>query len=212
MNKVNNLSLYTIICLIFILSSNGFYYNDNNEYNISEAYQEHKEVELNGSPSQNEYLRTKREIIIAFPQESYCVSDFYINLPLPHLRGVFTPLSLQGKITFDLPNITFSQGKSLTDRLSIYGAVESLFSHFGFNGRSCVLRAICESNEYSIIVDGIVAEIVTLILELTWSFGDATSQEYFEAKEYGRIYGDCESRFWECTISLFKWTKLLTQS
>ena len=48
------------------------------------------------------------------------------------------------------------------------------FFSFGLDGKNCVLRAICEKTEFYLLPDGIVDEVISLLLEY-----DTYSYTYF---------------------------------
>ncbi|XP_013200802.2 uncharacterized protein LOC106143301 [Amyelois transitella] len=50
------------------------------------------------------------------------------------------------------------------ERLTFYTAVADLLNTKGFNGQECVLRAICEAAQYPVEEEGLVGELIHILL------------------------------------------------
>ncbi|KAM3965445.1 uncharacterized protein ACR2FA_000279 [Aphomia sociella] len=74
------------------------------------------------------------------------------------------------------------------ERLTFYRSLADLLNTKGFNGQECVLRAICEAAQYPVEDEGLVGEIVHILL----------------TPDYGRSPFDPEDQEWEDTMSDYK--------
>ncbi|KAL7645074.1 UNVERIFIED_CONTAM: hypothetical protein RMT77_003452 [Armadillidium vulgare] len=180
--------------------------NYNENHFVNESISSNNEIQASKS-------RKKRQTLISFPDDlsgplaffSRLVADCYINIPLKGPKSVFMPLSVQGKANLRLPTITLPVKRSLHDRHNLYQIAMGVFDNFGIDGNSCVLRAICESSEYDLLVDGIVTEMALLILDFSFHSDDVTHEQYIEAQNFGRSGGDggCAQKYSACEFSIF---------
>lgn len=76
----------------------------------------------------------------------------------------------------------------------------------GFDGRSCVLRSICESAHASFdYTNGILGELLHILLTPSLTKDEIsyyTDNEYHHAEQLGNEGAPCEHIFKECKISI----------
>ncbi|KAL0821268.1 hypothetical protein ABMA28_005868 [Loxostege sticticalis] len=73
------------------------------------------------------------------------------------------------------------------ERLTFYRSLTEMLTAKGMNGHDCVLRAICEAAQYPVEEEGLVGEILHIIL----------------TPDYGRTPFDDEDPYWEESMSEF---------
>ncbi|XP_058817431.1 uncharacterized protein LOC131680740 [Topomyia yanbarensis] len=98
-------------------------------------------------------------------------------------------------------------------RPQLYQLLEHMIDGWGRNGRSCVLRTICEVADTPLSHNGMFGEILDVIF--TPSETDVMDSEYKQARQYGLHGVSCSRAFSECpdghgildvisTVNLFK--------
>ncbi|KAG4075066.1 hypothetical protein HA402_008131 [Bradysia odoriphaga] len=93
------------------------------------------------------------------------------------------------------------------ERALLYGVVEDFISTFGFDGKACLLRAICEVHSKSVHHLGLFGEMVKLFFTASKSQFSQLLPEYVSAEEIGRGErgpGECFPYYKNCPRSLFK--------
>ncbi|XP_066982689.1 uncharacterized protein [Macrobrachium rosenbergii] len=136
-----------------------------------------------------------------------------ISLPNHNHLSTEIPFTIDVPYRFTLPNITadlFGGKEKQTkhdssDRLDMYGVVEGLLSKFGFDGKACLLRAICEKAQLSLVKAGMLGEFIETILSASSSRYSDQMYEYQLAEYYGSTHADCRSAYPSCPVSLFHW-------
>ncbi|XP_017084004.2 uncharacterized protein LOC108116574 [Drosophila eugracilis] len=126
-------------------------------------------------------------------------------------------------VAYDLPNhqwvIQHAHGLNATlakdtikrrSRRAFYDEVQSIFDNMGFNGRSCVARALCESAKFMLPAEkkgNMLQELVRTVFSLPPSPVDAHEPQ--EHHRYDRIYrrskrnsGECHEIYPGCQFSL----------
>ncbi|XP_064101714.1 uncharacterized protein LOC135212198 [Macrobrachium nipponense] len=157
--------------------------------------------------------REKRSATLVWPPGSVFVVEFFFTVPITAPAGVSEPVEINVPYRFKLPNITADLfgGKEKqmkhesSDRLDMYGVVEGLLSKFGFDGKACVLRAICEKAQLSLVKAGMLGEFIETILSASSSTYSDQMYEYQLAEYYGSAHADCRSAYPSCLMSLFHW-------
>lgn len=89
------------------------------------------------------------------------------------------------------------------ERVILYQAVEDFLFKFGMDGKSCLLRAICEMHESPLIGYGFFGEILELFLTPSFSPFVETINDYVSAEKAGLHEGECWRYFKDCPQSFF---------
>ncbi|XP_026741420.1 uncharacterized protein LOC113503580 [Trichoplusia ni] len=93
------------------------------------------------------------------------------------------------------------------ERLTFYTAVADMLNSKGFNGEECVNRAICEAAQYPVEEEGLVGEILHILLTPDYGktpFDDRDREledlmaSYYDAATAGRQMFDCASIYPSC--------------
>ncbi|KAJ8714694.1 hypothetical protein PYW07_002919 [Mythimna separata] len=99
--------------------------------------------------------------------------------------------------------------KAVMTRSSIYAFIESMLQKHGYPGRPCLLRLICENADAHVLHNGLMGDLIYLILTPSASMSeDDIADSFYEAEYYGldnkcRKYTKrCPSNLLE-TISLY---------
>ncbi|ODM98611.1 hypothetical protein Ocin01_08071 [Orchesella cincta] len=92
------------------------------------------------------------------------------------------------------------------ERAVLLPSIESMMANFGFEGRGCMLRAICEIHEFPLQEGyGLLGEMIALFFSVSQSpYAESHMPEYLKAEEAGRA-GSCREYKQLCAKSLFKW-------
>ncbi|CAG7683957.1 unnamed protein product [Allacma fusca] len=93
------------------------------------------------------------------------------------------------------------------ERAILIPQLEKMLGSMGYDGRSCLLRAVCEIHEFPLHKTGygLFGEILTLVFSVSLSdYADSHLPEYAKAEEAGKA-GECSSYFKNCTKSMFVW-------
>lgn len=96
--------------------------------------------------------------------------------------------------------------KNPDSRWTLYQIIVGLLSHKGFEGKSCLLRSICEAVQVEFgHHSGIIGELLHVILSPSTS-EDAierhSDNEYHFAEKVGRRGDECELLFRDCPVSI----------
>ncbi|XP_069971360.1 uncharacterized protein [Penaeus vannamei] len=87
------------------------------------------------------------------------------------------------------------------DQLNIFHSIEDSLASLGVDGRSCLLRLICELQGNAIGRYTVVGELLTLLFTPKRGMNDFL-HDYIEAEDAGRDGGDCAARYQSCPFSL----------
>jgi len=75
---------------------------------------------------------------------------------------------------------------------------------FGLDGKACVLRAICEAAEYPLENEGLLGEVLNIVLAASRATAeDDSTVEYARAEYQGRAQGNCLGNYPDCPVSMF---------
>ncbi|XP_076237898.1 uncharacterized protein LOC143181401 [Calliopsis andreniformis] len=88
------------------------------------------------------------------------------------------------------------------DRATVYQVLENKFTDYGYQGHECLLRAICETSEHSLRHNGLIGDILHVILTPTSSRHEELPQDILEAEAVGRN-GGCSNYRPQCPVGLF---------
>ncbi|XP_012257676.2 uncharacterized protein LOC105686956 isoform X1 [Athalia rosae] len=88
------------------------------------------------------------------------------------------------------------------DRTTVYRVLESKFESAGFPGRECLLRSICETSEWPIRHNGILGDVMHVILTPSSSQKEDLPREFSEAEEAGKN-GTCTKFYPLCPMGVF---------
>ncbi|XP_046432190.1 uncharacterized protein LOC124185445 [Neodiprion fabricii] len=125
------------------------------------------------------------------PEHSISLSYFFeANYDLPSNFSYYDPLLL-GRRT-----------RRSIDRETVYRALESKFESAGFPGRDCLLRSICETSEWPIRHNGILGDVMHVILTPSSSQKEDLPEEFAEAERIG-MNGTCSKSYPLCPVGLF---------
>uniref|UniRef100_A0A182IXW2 Uncharacterized protein n=1 Tax=Anopheles atroparvus TaxID=41427 RepID=A0A182IXW2_ANOAO len=126
--------------------------------------------------------------------------------PLTRLLNLSVNLQANYRI---LPTIIFPRPESIfknranseytdTSRKQLYALVEKLLNGWNRNGRSCLLRTICEVAETPLSHNGLVGELFELVF--TPYETDQLDGEYTMARKYGANGVDCMRMYSACPL------------
>ncbi|XP_011566233.2 uncharacterized protein LOC105395948 isoform X1 [Plutella xylostella] len=90
------------------------------------------------------------------------------------------------------------------ERAILYGVAEDLLANFGFSGKECLLRAICEIHAHPLTNFGFIGEIMKLFFTPSKSPYATLLEEYTEAQKAGENGGECWPYYRLCPKSIFQ--------
>ncbi|KYN08166.1 hypothetical protein ALC62_00851, partial [Cyphomyrmex costatus] len=133
--------------------------------------------------------------------------------------GFAVPVELSGRIVvygqnfqfqYSLPpNTTFftdfltsssrrrRKSVSRNERITVYRLLEDEFERRGIDGKECMKKSICETATTLLEDEGLVGELLHLLLTPRKS-DTPLSSEYLQALEFGREYHDCSRIYKSC--------------
>ncbi|XP_037083350.1 uncharacterized protein LOC119103802 [Pollicipes pollicipes] len=143
-------------------------------------------------------------------------------MPLPGLAPGGSLLNVEVPLSFALPTAeadsaarykttddatdSYTYYRSLDEeKADMYSYAENFISQFGLDGKSCVLRTICEVAEAPVQDAGVMGEIINTVLRTTVEPTEGERmQEYRKAEERGKAVGRCDEYYATCPVSVFK--------
>jgi len=95
------------------------------------------------------------------------------------------------------------------DKKMIYRGMANMFRRFGMEGKTCIMKTICEISSSPLLFDGLIGELLNIALIPSHKFGSGPGLEEFrDAEQLGLDGGDCATEFPACPISLFRSKKV----
>jgi len=91
------------------------------------------------------------------------------------------------------------------DQFDIFNSIEKTVSGLGFNGKSCLLRTVCEMQQHKIAKNSMLGQLFTTLLTPQKTATDHL-HDYVEAEEFGKTNktsSSCTEMYPECPVSLF---------
>ncbi|XP_018561796.1 uncharacterized protein LOC108903929 [Anoplophora glabripennis] len=144
-----------------------------------------------------------------FPGGSDPFQGIILAIDLPLDSGGFADLhfSLLYEAAYVLPTneTSFDYPPIIASRKIFYDIFEEKFKSYGYPGKDCLLRAICESAEFSVQHTGVLGDLVHILLMPSTSKAEyLLGEEYKESEEYGRRNGHCKEYQYKCSFSLLE--------
>ncbi|XP_056633933.1 uncharacterized protein LOC130443382 [Diorhabda sublineata] len=87
-------------------------------------------------------------------------------------------------------------------RLVLYELLESKIKRYGYSGKLCLQRAICETADYTTEHHGVLGDILHVLLTPSSSQKENGLEDYANAETYGRTKGHCEKYKKKCPFSI----------
>ncbi|XP_052890091.1 uncharacterized protein LOC128298378 [Anopheles moucheti] len=162
---------------------------------------------------------SRRKRFIVFPEGSSFSVAVCMTIGLygnPNYQ--FVSWALNWGIAYNLPNQTVSFQKEMAEpkpmvqrrfRRDLYQKLEVIMDSMGYDGRDCILRALCESSQYfggkgSNMVAEMLRTLFSYPKQKVLSFEHADHRVYDEAHRKGRNMAPCQSLYGNCRFSLLE--------
>ncbi|KAH8413807.1 hypothetical protein KR222_008720 [Zaprionus bogoriensis] len=132
----------------------------------------------------------------------YNASVYRQNPYLPEYKNTQESLNA-GNAATDIRQL---QGQPTELRWQIYAYVEHMLNRYGYNGRECLLQAICEANVIPFSKDfSVFHELLHLILSpsATRNTNSVHAYEFFMAEKTNGETSNCE--IYDCNFKLLEW-------
>ena len=139
-----------------------------------------------------------------------------VEVPLPDID---TALTLSVPFQFDFPaagarssgldGYGYGSGYARSfsgnsPKKSIFNTLEKYISRMGVNGHACLKRTVCEVAATPDHEDGIVGDLMNIVLKVSNDQAVAESPVFIDAQQIGEATQDCSKFSAECPMSLFK--------
>ncbi|KAF2361221.1 Protein of unknown function DM4/12 [Trinorchestia longiramus] len=150
-------------------------------------------------------LHARQKRSIAFPTDSTFTITPILCVPVFNMGDIAGVLDVELPFTIKLPNETDINGLGRSsDRLGIYSLLEESIERLGVSGRACLLRAVCEVAETPLREDGLLGEVLNIVLSASAGLHSPEMEEYTKAEYRGLHYGNCWSAYPDCPVSIFR--------
>ncbi|XP_069694243.1 uncharacterized protein [Periplaneta americana] len=148
--------------------------------------------------------------ILVYPKGGVCKLVIGVGVPVDLPKKLLS-LGINFQFQYFVPtNVTILRQypeiqtrrslRETVNRATSYEALQSVLDRYGVEGRSCLLRTICEVAETPIDHNGLVGELLHVIL--TPGYGANTEEridwEYHEARRLGERGVDCRRAYPGC--------------
>lgn len=100
--------------------------------------------------------------------------------------------------------------KDLITRTSIYKILESMFEKHGFGGRGCLLRAICENTHSHFLHNGVLGDLLHLLLTPSASEPEESIEDDYYVAEYLGFENECSHYLELCPESPLNYISLFS--
>ncbi|KAI2808284.1 hypothetical protein BLOT_006226 [Blomia tropicalis] len=99
---------------------------------------------------------------------------------------------------------------SVQHRMDLFTVIEETLNQYGFDGSTCICRAICELAEMEFLIESPAHEVIEHLLRVSRSHDpDGILVDYLEAEKYGHqsfksnTLNACSKRYSNCPFSVF---------
>ncbi|KAK4881539.1 hypothetical protein RN001_004858 [Aquatica leii] len=107
----------------------------------------------------------------------------------------------ENQSTYDYPPIVSDRSLGI-NRKNVYNALEFKLNSHGYPGKQCLLRTICEAAEYALDGNGVLGDIIYVLLSPSASKNENLSPDFENAEKQGKIKKSCTVYEKQCPISL----------
>ncbi|XP_043226866.1 uncharacterized protein LOC122384002 [Amphibalanus amphitrite] len=205
-----------------VQSRQGHSYQQNYQQNYQQDYrdyhaQKRKETKTVECKKRNRdgrcLTKAERELLLpngfALGFEPKVAFNLYDDTDMGRLR-----VQMKTDISYVPPaNLVDAAGRSLgsnarvmMDKRILYNTFKTMMSKFGADGDACLQRAVCEVAEAPLRRDGMIGEILNLVLSPSHRLDESLSEDVAEllvAERRGREVGECHIAYPRCPLSLF---------
>jgi len=155
--------------------------------------------------------RKKRERSVIFPLDSTLKMKMTMNMPIaestpdaPEPTSTSFDIEHDYKLPSSIPSLV--SGRKMEDEHSaVFEKAENFLNKFGLEGKSCVLRLICELAESKgLRHNGLMGRVIETLFLIDYGMtNNERLYEYVSARMYGEHTGDCLTAYPQCPFSAF---------
>ncbi|KAI5643903.1 DM4/DM12 family domain-containing protein [Phthorimaea operculella] len=102
--------------------------------------------------------------------------------------------------------------KEVITRKLLYIFIETMLENHGYPGRPCLLRAICENTRSHFLHNGVLGDVLHLILTPSTSLSEEDIEDSFYEAEYLGLEGHCDYYFGGCPMSPLELITVYTEN
>ncbi|XP_055716470.1 uncharacterized protein LOC129810177 [Phlebotomus papatasi] len=197
-NILNRYAILLIVCI------SGF-------LNFCNCLSNNGSLVIEDTKSQKILSRSKRYLVFPEGSSFSAATCFTIGI-IGNPSDQFISWALNWGVAYELPtNQSYFVGLSPVIarrfRRDLYGKLELAMDDMGYNGKSCVLKALCQSHQYfnrqgSNMIEEILRTIFSLPKQKVFSFEHRDLNDYDLAHRQGRKKSNCEELYPNCGFSL----------
>ncbi|KAF5286309.1 hypothetical protein FQA39_LY04207 [Lamprigera yunnana] len=107
----------------------------------------------------------------------------------------------ENQSTYEYPPIVSDRSLGI-NRKNVYKTLEFKINSHGYPGRECLLRTICEAAEFALDGNGVLGDIMHILLSPSSSKSENLPLEYEDAEKQGYLKNGCAIYQKKCPISL----------
>ncbi|CAB3380854.1 uncharacterized protein LOC135935710 [Cloeon dipterum] len=138
-----------------------------------------------------------------------------VALSIPVRKSVNVAMNIEANyvlpdnVTYFFPELvpSLDQGRLAESfgitRRRTYTTVITMLNRIGFDGRSCLLRAICEASETPLHHNGLFGDLLHVIFTPSTSNDEQLGPDFSTAEQKGVEGGDCKALYPNCPKGLF---------
>ncbi|XP_076040806.1 uncharacterized protein LOC143025231 [Oratosquilla oratoria] len=161
-------------------------------------------------------LKDPSILVVPLKPEVYLTSQLSLPQGSKELGGAYElamAIAIVLRLSIDVYEVIHPSrrrgGRSIQeDQFELFKQIEDNFSGMGINGRSCVLKFICELQQQPFSSSSIFGEIFTIMFTPKKGDDYTLLNAYLEAEARGQQEGfDCSSEYWRCPFSVFETLK-----
>ncbi|CAH2087606.1 unnamed protein product [Euphydryas editha] len=190
--------------------------NENAEKENSLDFDSSNEARYDLGESDNDTLvditfndRRKRSLMYSEGGAGNDIDDYNVNTELPLQEAIRRQELLDRKHLEEEDEEEEEEEPQRMNRWDFYKIMEHMLERYGYSGRPCLLRAICEAAEVPFTYEnGLLGEIGHILFTPSTtkdSLSHHTDNEYHAAERLGRsIENNCETMFQECESSILE--------
>jgi len=199
-----------IFCMILSCSKSAAGLQNKNGLNKNNQIAKSLDVRLDDYTDESNIPKSRRKRSVIFPTGSDLTFDVGISIPISALSATSTTFDIAVPFTYNLPNSTANlvySGRKMEDEHSaVFEMAEDLLNKFGLDGKSCVLRLICELAESKgLPYNGLLGRAIETLFLIDYGLSNTDRlYEYISARMYGEHTGDCLTAYPHCPFSAFQ--------
>jgi len=165
----------------------------------------HELAAFSRDSSEDNRPKSRRKRSLLFPSGTDMSFTVAFQIPITALSATSTTLDIDIPFSYDLPASVTTARKLEDEHAAVLEMAEDLMNKFGINGKSCVLRLICELAEtQGLPYNGLLGKAMETLFLIDYGMSSTERlYEYISARAYGEHEGNCHDIYTGCPFSVF---------